>query len=206
MRDSLHEIRALIFDFGGVLARTESQKPREELARQVGLSPQQLYEAVFNGEESRLAQLGRMSLEEHWQRIGQVLGIDSSQELVEFRRRFFEGDVLDAELVGHIQRMRGRYKTALLSNASPQLTELLETLRVTDAFDVIVISGLVGVQKPDPAIYHILLERLGLSPEETIFVDDFVENVEAARELGMDTLHFRVGMDWREELERRLAA
>jgi FMN phosphatase YigB (HAD superfamily) len=99
MRCSPHEIRALIFDFGGVLVRTESHEPREELARQVGLSRRELYDAVFNCEESRLAQLGRMSSEDRWQRIGQVLGINSPQELMAFRRRFFAGDVLDAELV-----------------------------------------------------------------------------------------------------------
>jgi FMN phosphatase YigB (HAD superfamily) len=69
---------------------------------------------------------------------------------------------------------------------------------------VIVISGLVGVQKPDPAIYHIVLERLGVAPAEVIFVDDFVQNIETARALGMQTLHFRAGMDWRAELARRL--
>jgi len=107
-------------------------------------------------------------------------------------------------MVQFIQDLRPRFKTALLSNASPQLHRLLDELDVTELFDVLVVSGVVGVQKPDPDIYRLVLKRLGLHPQETIFVDDFTRNIEAAQELGMQTLHFRVGMDWKGELSRRL--
>jgi putative hydrolase of the HAD superfamily len=80
----------------------------------------------------------------------------------------------------------------------------LDELDVTELFDVLVVSGVVGVQKPDPDIYRLVLKRLGLHPQETIFVDDFTRNIEAAQELGMQTLHFRAGMDWKGELSRRL--
>ena len=191
MRDSLHEIRALIFDFGGVLARTESQEPREQLARQVGLSRQELYDAVFNCQESRLAQLGRMSSEDRWQRVAQVLRLHSPEELLAFRHEFFAGDVLDTELVSYIRRMRGRYKTALLSNASAEFAEILHNkLGLGDCFDVIIISGLVGMMKPDPAIYRLTLQRLGVAPHEAVFVDDMRENVEGATAVGMHAIRF----------------
>jgi HAD superfamily hydrolase (TIGR01509 family) len=58
--------------------------------------------------------------------------------------------------------------------------------------------------KPEPRIYHVTLERLGISPPEAIFVDDFGENVEAARRLGMGAVHFVDPGHTRRELEERL--
>ena len=184
-------IKALIFDFGGVLARTESQEPRERLARQLGLSRQELYDAVFNCKESRLAQLGRMSSEDRWQRIAQVLRLRSPEGLLAFRTEFFAGDVLDTELVSYIRRMQGCYKTALLSNAYAEFAEILYTkFGLDDCFDVTIISGLVGMMKPDPAIYRLALERLQVAPHEAVFVDDMPENVEGAVAVGMHAIRF----------------
>ncbi len=195
--------KGVIFDWGGVLMRTVDPSGRRKWEDKLGLPPNAVDRAVHGSRSWKQAQSGIISDDDYWADVSDQLGLDEAQ-LVEFRRDYFGGDQLDEEMVRFIRGLRPAHKTALLSNASPQLTELLENLRVTDVFDVVVISGLVGVQKPDPLIYQIVLERLGLSPEETIFVDDFIENVETARELGMGTLHFRAGMDWRGELERQL--
>jgi len=57
-------------------------------------------------------------------------------------------------------------------------------------FDVYVNSALVGLSKPDPAIYHLTLDRLGVEAEQAIFLDDNVRNVDAACELGIHALQF----------------
>jgi epoxide hydrolase-like predicted phosphatase len=196
--------KGVIFDWGGVLMRTVDPSGRRKWEDKLGLPPNAVDRAVHGSRSWKQAQSGIISDDDYWADVSDQLGLDAAQ-LAEFRRDYFGGDQLDEEMVRFIRGLRPAHKTALLSNASPQLTELLSSLRVTDAFDVVVISGLVGVQKPDPTIYRIVLERLGLPPEETIFVDDFFENIEAAQELGMGTLHFRAGMDWRGELERQLA-
>jgi len=64
-------------------------------------------------------------------------------------------------------------------------------LPVDELFEVVVDSGFVGVRKPDRRIYEITCERLGVEPEECVFVDDFGHNCEAARELGMTAVWFR---------------
>ena len=105
---------------------------------------------------------------------------------------FWGGDELDHGLVDYLRSKRSLYKTALLSNAWDDLRGVLEDgYQITDAFEVIVISAEVGVKKPDPRIYQILLEKLQVNPEEAVFVDDFIENVEAARQLGMYAVHFK---------------
>jgi len=70
-------------------------------------------------------------------------------------------------------------------------------------FDEAVISGHVGAVKPDPRIFEILFERVGRRPEELVFVDDQIKNIEAARALGMGAIHFRPGVDLEAELAAR---
>jgi epoxide hydrolase-like predicted phosphatase len=196
-------LKAVIFDWGGVLMRTVDASGRRKWEQKLGLPRYAVDRAVHGSRSWKQAQSGAISDEEYWADVAQQLGLDDA-ELAQFRHDYFAGDELDEEMVSYIRQLRPRLETALLSNASPRLAELLDNLNVTDAFDVIVVSGQVGVQKPDPTIYRVVLQRLGLAPQETIFVDDFSENIEAARSLGMHTLHFRRGMDWRRELERRL--
>lgn len=183
--------------------RTVDASGRRKWEKKLDL-PLYAVDRVVHGSRSwKQAQSGIISDEAYWSDVADQLGL-AEAELAEFRRDYFSGDALDQEMVRFIRGLRPRFKTALLSNASPQLTELLAGLGVTDAFDEIVVSGSVGVQKPDPAIYLITLRRLGLAPQESIFVDDFIENLNAAQDLGMQTLHFRANMDWRAELEARL--
>jgi epoxide hydrolase-like predicted phosphatase len=196
-------LRAVIFDWGGVLMRTVDASGRRKWEQKLGLPPYTVDRAVHGSRSWKQAQSGIISDAEYWADVAAQLGLND-EELAEFRQDYFGGDQLDPQMVQFIHELRPRFKTALLSNASPQLRDLLEELDVTDAFDEIVISGEVGVQKPHAAIYRMLLERLDLAPEETIFVDDFVENIDRAQQLGMQTLHFRANMDWRGELLRIL--
>lgn len=191
MQTSSHPIKALIFDFGGVLIRTESQEPRKRLAKRLGLSPEELYAIIFDGEATRLAELGRISSQERWERAAEALGLNSAEECLAVIREFFSGDVLDTELVERIRRWRARYKIALLSNFSDRLLDFVENeLGMDDCFDAIIVSALVGVRKPDPAIYRLALDRLQVAPHEAVLIDDMRANVEGAASIGMHAIQF----------------
>jgi len=198
-------IRALIFDMGGVLVRTASQESRLRLARKLGLSLDELYDLVFNSEESLQAQLGSGSPEGPWQRIARQFGFDQEQ-LAAFQRDMFGADELDSELIDYIRCRRQKYKTALLSNASAGLERRLrDDLHIDDCFDVIVISALVGIMKPDPAIYHLVLRKLGVAPEEAVFIDDSPENVAGAAAVGIHAIRFTTREAVLKQLEQLLA-
>jgi epoxide hydrolase-like predicted phosphatase len=110
----------------------------------------------------------------------------------ELQDEFFAEDFLDEELVALIRGVRPGLKTGLISNAWDGLRDVLQTrIPIADAFDVLVISAEEKIMKPDPRIYHLALERLGLQPHEAIFVDDFIENIDAARAVGLIGLHFK---------------
>lgn len=184
-------IKTVIFDLGGVLVRTEDPRPREELARKYQLSYQQLSDMIYRSESGIRAMVGEITTEEHWENIHQTIGLqDDSMQA--FEKKFWGGDQLDETLIALIAGLREEYTTALLSNAWDNLRRLLvELWDIEEVFDHIFISAEIGLAKPDPSIYQYVIRTLGHSPSEMVFLDDFPENVAAARESGMNAIHFR---------------
>jgi epoxide hydrolase-like predicted phosphatase len=103
-----------------------------------------------------------------------------------------------------VRRLRTRYKLSVLSNADMSLRARLERDGLHALFDDVVVSAEVGMAKPDPAIFRLAAERLGLAPDECVFVDDWDANVEAAREVGMRGVIHRV--DKGDDLSKQLLA
>ena len=197
-------IRAVIWDVGGVLVRTDDPAPRTALARRLGIERSALEEYVFGGESGRSAQLGQIPLAQHWANVLQALHLPP-QELDEFQDAFWGGDRLDLELVETIRALHARYKTGLLSNALADLRQLInERWKIADAFDELLISAELGLMKPDERIYRLALERLGVEPQQAVFIDDFTRNIEAARKLNLNTIHFRNPAQAKAELEALL--
>jgi epoxide hydrolase-like predicted phosphatase len=136
--------------------------------------------------------VGEISDEEYWRCVGAALGFQSDDEIRRYAWGLF-GDVeADGRMVALVQRLRGRYRTGLLSNATDILPRLLrEHYHFDGMFQVEVISAMVGLAKPDPAIYELVLNRLCTAPEATIFIDDLEPNVEAAAAMGIKAIQFR---------------
>jgi epoxide hydrolase-like predicted phosphatase len=196
--------QAVIFDFGGVLMRTEDRGPRTKLARSLGRTYTELEELVFNGPTGLPASLGELSAEQHWSSVAKTLQITETQ-IPSFQDKFWGGDRMDSQLVDYIRGLKGHYRTALLSNAWTDLRSYLEKRwKIADAFDLMVISAEIGLAKPDQRIYRLVLERLQVPAQAAIFLDDVFENVEAARSVGLTGIHFRSADQARAELEQIL--
>lgn len=181
-------IEAIIFDMGGVIMRTEDLAPRAALAQRLGLSYRDLAVRVFDGPESRSAQMGEITAEEFWVAAGALYGMTSK----DFMAEFFKGDIIDHELVAAIRALRSHYKTGLLSNAFSDMRYwVTEGWKIADAFHDMVISAEVRLMKPDPAIYAMTLQHLGVKPAAAVFVDDQPVNIEAAVQAGMRGIVFK---------------
>ncbi len=184
-------IKAVIWDIGGVLERTEDFGPRRELAERLGWEMEPLMDLVFGNNDGHRVQLGQISYAAHWENVRRVLG-QTEEQMKKTLQAFFAGDQLDDDLVEIIRRLRKDYSTAVLSNYSPILRKKInEEWRIGDAFDHLVISAEVGVKKPDPQIYQIVLDRIQSPAHQAVFVDDMFENVAAARDLGMYAVQFQ---------------
>ncbi len=196
-------IQAVIWDVGGVIARTEDLAPRDQLAQELGVTRQYLNNLFFSGPQGTRAQKGEISIPELMDYIRQELDL-APGTYPDLRERFFGGDRVDYKLVDFIRGLRADHKTGIISNAWGQLPELLANWGIQDAFDVVIGSGDEGVMKPDPRIYHLALARLGVQPPQAVFVDDFIENIYAARNLGIHGIHFQNRAQARSELQQLL--
>ena len=183
-------IKAVFFDLGGVIVRTEYQAPRQHLAERLGMEYEDIVKIVFESPSSAKASVGEISTEEHWAKVTKRLRRPES-ETQTIRDEFFGGDIIDRELVDFLRSLRPRYFVGLISNAWPDLRDYIIKQQFDDAFDHMVISAEVGVMKPEAKIYQIALEQAGVSPDEAVFVDDFIQNIEGCEELGMRGIHFR---------------
>ncbi|MBN2499662.1 MAG: HAD family phosphatase [Anaerolineales bacterium] len=183
-------IKAIIWDLGGVLVRTEDWEPRDELAARLGTDRLTLINTVFGDDGDYRAQIGEITTAEQWADVAKRLNIPA-EEIPAVKTAFFAGDMLDTELIDTIRRFKANYTTALLSNAMDDLRrEIFENWKINDAFDHLVISAEVGVKKPDQRIYELTLEKVGVAPQEAVFIDDMPENIAAAKAVGMHGIRF----------------
>jgi len=197
-------VEAVIFDFGGVLVRTEDRQPRTELANRMGMTYDELSALVFDSQSAIQAMKGEITAEEHWRVVQNSLGI-SEEEINQVRSDFWAGDILDEDLVDFLRDLRPKYKTVLLSNAWDDLRQMIEDVwQIDDAFDQLIISAEIGLVKPDLVIYQWMLAELGLEPSQAVFVDDFPHNVEGAQAAGLQAIHFRTREQAVVELQKLL--
>ena len=183
-----NDIKAIIFDVGGVLVRTVDQSGRQKWESQLGLPSGGAEAIVLNSEMGHRAQRGEITTEALWTWV--MAHLELGEGLHQFRQDFWGGDVVDQSLVTLVRKLRRRYQLAIISNAMDSLTEILAEYTLLDEFDLIVGSAYEGVMKPDPIIFERTLQRLGVTPPQSIFIDDSPVNIAGAQALGINAILF----------------
>jgi epoxide hydrolase-like predicted phosphatase len=182
------QIKAILFDIGGVFWHPPEIALSANWAARCGLSPKEFDEIVYNSEWGSQALLGKITGEEMWAFIGNRLGF-SSIEKTQCEEEYWAG-IWDSVLLDYCRSLKSRYKVGVLSDAESTAREKTKPWVNESLFDVIIFSSEVGVCKPDPRIFHCALERLGVVASETLFIDDRERNVNGARALGMHAIHY----------------
>ena len=196
-------IKNVFIDFGGVIERTEDKGPRTRLAERLGMTYRELEKIFFESETSQRASTGEIPEDVHWQSVAGILGV-SRAEADKIINEFFSGDRGDTALLDYLRSLRPERKVALISNAWSGLRAFITRQKFDDVFDKMIVSAEVGVMKPNPRIYHLALESLEARPEESVFLDDVLVNVEAARSVGMNAIQFTQPEKALEELKQLL--
>jgi putative hydrolase of the HAD superfamily len=193
-------IKAIIFDFGRVISAQKPPSLFRSYEDELGLEPGTINFIMFDSEAWQEALVGRKTVEEFWYEIGPELGLNRGDEVDAFRHRYHADEAINEGVLDLIHRLHGNYKLAVLSNSPPGLAQWLADWKLLNFFEVVFCSGDEGIAKPDPKAFELTLERLGVKPNETVFVDDTREHVEAARKLGLQGILFTTA----EELEKEL--
>jgi putative hydrolase of the HAD superfamily len=199
-------IKAVIFDFGRVISAQKPMSLFQSYEKDLGLSPGTLNRTMFGSPAWQEVLVGRKTADDYWREIGPNLGLRTLDEIHAFRRRYHADEAINDGVLDLIRRLHGHYKLAVLSNSPPGLARWLSDWEILDLFDVVVCSGDEGVVKPDPAIFELTLERLGVAPEEAIFIDDYPGHVEAARALGLHAIRFTTVEALADELDGLLTS
>jgi epoxide hydrolase-like predicted phosphatase len=180
--------RGLLVDFGGVLT-TDVFTSFRAFCEAEGLLPDTVRDRFLKDPMARelLADLetGRLTEAEFEPKFAAVLEVERSEGLID---RLFEGMHADQAMLDAVRAAkRAGVRTGLISNSWGH--GRYDRSQFPDLFDGVVISGEVGIRKPDPRIYAMGAEAVGLPPEACVFVDDLRGNLKPARELGMATVH-----------------
>jgi len=190
--ETLMSIRAVIFDLGGVLLYIPEPGVRyAKWEMLLGLQPGELLEILRQSGFIADATIGKLSEQEMVGQLSTLLGLNSQQanEFLDEHATYFE---LNRELTEFVERLRPRYKTAILSNAWPDAPKKIEErYHFEEIVDTIIYSCEVGMAKPEPGIYYLACQRLGVLPEEVVFIDDTERNVIGAQCLGIQAVLFQ---------------
>jgi epoxide hydrolase-like predicted phosphatase len=181
---------AVLFDFGGVLT-TPVWDSFAAFCRTEGLEPDAIKKLFKTDPEAledlRKLEVGEMSEYDFEAIFGKRLGLADPAGLIE---SMFSGMQPEPEMVEAVRQIRrGGLLTGLLSNSWS--TDHYDRELLMELFDVTVISAEVRMHKPQPEIYRLAAERLGVDPAECIFVDDLKENCEGAEAVGMTAIRHR---------------
>lgn len=201
----------LLFDLGGVIMDIERARCVESF-RKLGLRDSD----SFFGEFSQKGPF--MALEE---------GAISKDEFHEIMHGYLPEDVTDAQIdaafcdfltgipaarLRALRELRRRYKVFLLSNTNEVMwdTKIAEEFRREgrereDYFDGIVTSFEARALKPDPRIFAYAVQKLGIHPEDTLFLDDSAANLEAAARLGFRIAQVRPGTEFSDVIQKYMA-
>lgn len=185
-------IRAVIFDWGGVFTPMTFLDHTQEWEKRLGLAQGTLNRALW-GREWKQLEIGAISQEAFDDHVARSLDLPDREAVCQFYQEYYANDHLDQRVAAAVRALRDRYRVALLTNAFPGHAETIREKHGFDPcaeFDLYINSAEVGLAKPDPTIYRLVLDRLEVAPDEAVFLDDMVRNTDAAHALGIHTILF----------------
>jgi len=192
-----HPYSAVVFDFGGVLITPITDRINEIAVRH-GVTMQELLHVLMGppdvstddhpwhrAERDEIAVAGFQELVQPWaSEVGIVLAGDEFEIILDGVFKVHD------EIVDRIVALRSEgITTALLTNSFKEFRSHLERHVDFAIFDLVIDSSEVGCRKPEPAIYELTTERLGVEPNRILYLDDFLANVVGARKAGWEAIH-----------------
>lgn len=176
-------IKAIVFDLWNTLAYDKS-KPITKIMKELNIKDVNVLEESFmtksfeTPEQAMLSLCDYLKIEPNKKNMKMLLDIWSNPTLFVFD-----------DVVPVIKKLKKDYKLGLISNFSPFEKGLLEEISFFDMFDAVCLSSDVGLLKPDPKIFRLILGKLGVKPEEALMVGDSLnDDVLAAKKIGMDAI------------------
>jgi len=200
MNEDTRKISTVIFDVGNVILHYDYLRAAKKLERRTGLPIETVERNFFFSDWETLFCLGRIGAEEFFGKLAKDLGL--SMTFADFAEIWTDVFWVNPSTEELLKKLRGKVRLASISNTNELFVRTWrKDFPVLGRIETFFFSNEVGLRKPDPAIYLHALEKLGVDPEETVFIDDIEENVQAAESVGMHGIRFQSGEEAGKELK-----
>jgi epoxide hydrolase-like predicted phosphatase len=193
-------IKAIIFDWGGVLVEQITKKMTKEISVRYNIEEKAVLEAYDKNLHDY--EKGIMQSEDFWNEFCSSLHQRLSQEIV--KNILAAAEIEKPEMLELCKKLKKKYKVAILSNNNELMVEFIRQNFDLSYFDSVIFSYEVGMLKPDSEIYLLCARQLKLKPHECLFVDDKEKNVKAARTAGMEGIIFKDYVQFKKELNEHI--
>ena len=196
-------IKAVAFDYGGVIEINDGGHLMQAVADALGVSRSDLLKVYFK--YNHFSNIENMPWEEMIIKVASEF-TSSEEKKNKVRvavREYGLKNKINTELLALLPILRRQgYKVAILSNATSALREKLNANGIAKLVDEIVISGEIGFQKPHEGAFRVLFERLGVQPNEVVFIDDTPNSLEKTSEIGCIPILFKNNEQLKLDLEK----
>ncbi|MCX7521115.1 HAD family phosphatase [Microbacterium sp. STN6] len=178
--------RVVVFDYGEVISTAPEQHDRDELLRLAGAVPAAFWPAY--GRHRDALDRGTLSIRDYWRGIATELGSEWDDVLID---RLWAADFrswlsVDTGTLAVLHDLAdGGTRLALLSNAGPDFGSFFRFGNLGRLFDAVIVSGELGMIKPEAGIFEHAMAELGIEAAQTIFIDNKEVNVRGAEQLGI---------------------
>lgn len=202
-------IKNIIFDLGGVILNIDYKRPQEEFKKLGIKDVETLYSKQNQVELFDLLETGKISEKEFIQKIKESSDIEitDSEIITAWNSILLEFPLRRLQI---LQQLQLHYNMYLLSNTNEIHEKAFnEMLKIQCGypslalfFDRVYLSHRVGLRKPDPKIFELVINENNLKIEETLFIDDSLQHIESASKLGLKTIHLKDNMTMENDIFR----
>jgi putative hydrolase of the HAD superfamily len=196
-------LRAVLFDFGGVLAEEGFRAGLKAIGKKKGLDPEEFYRISADLVYQTGYITGRRDEHSYWNALREKTDIKGEDQ--EFREEILKRFKLRPEMMAVVEKIKSSgFITAILSDQTNWLDELDRRTPFHHHFDYVFNSFHLKKTKRDPSIFRDVCTLLGVPPKEVLFVDDNLENVRRATGQGLRAIHFKGVSEFRLETKKIL--
>lgn len=195
--------QAIVFDFGGVMTAEPNREAVVHFLRTHFELSAEKFEQI-NQEKRKAIRAGKTDTE-FWLQYAKDNNVYLPNDWVHsFNAVMKDAIGVNSEMYELVGQLKGKgISIAMLSNIDDRLARLIRDFGLYEPFDPCLLSCEVGLEKPDPKIYGVLLKKMNLPAKEIVFIDDRLENIEAAQKLGFDVILFTSQKQLQKELAKR---
>ncbi len=194
--------KAVVFDWGNVIAFDDRSVVVDFMCGSLQISETE-FEAA-NLDKRKAVKAGKSDID-FWCDFAKQKGVQLPNDWAQKYTAALKASVgADPDMYLLIDQLKkNEIRVGLLSNINDRYTTLIRDFGFYEPFEPCLLSCEIGLEKPNPKVYELLLERMHLSPQEIVFIDDKAENVEAAKEMGIDAILFESEPKLKGELIKR---